>query len=376
MINIIKIKYKNKKVYQITILKNRLKKIFSNIGKNIDLIVILNSQTADPNFYYLTGFTSGLFENNILLVERNGIELITDRLEFETALEQKIKNMKIKSINKANELEKYLKQKLSNKIIGINFSFLPIAYFRYLKQYKPKKIIDVGKAFMGARLVKDEKEIENIRIANEITKKAFKKIQQYFKTGITEKELAATFEYLMRKNNASEEAFETIVSFDKNSALPHHFPDNTKLKENSIVLIDAGAKYNNYCADITQTFIFKPNKNSDKYKKIIEMYNIVKQAQQIGLKNAKENANGKEVHNAVNNFINSVHKGKYNGKFIHSLGHSIGIETHDGPGFSNQNNILKENMIISDEPGIYINGFGGVRIENDVLIKKNKSVFL
>jgi len=357
-------------------LKLKLNKIFNNIDKNIDLVLIMNTGIADPNFYYLTGFTSGLLEQNILLVYKDNIELITNKLEVKIALKQKTKNMKIIEINKSNEFKKYLKQKINKKVIGLNFSFLPIAYFNYFKKYKPQKIINSSNAFVDARKIKDKKEINNIRIANKITKEAFEKIKKYFKTGITEKELAAKFEYLMRENGASGEAFETIVSFDKNSALPHHFPDNTKLNKNSIILIDAGAKYNNYCGDITQTFIFEPDKKTEKYKKMIEIYNIVMKAQEIGLKKAKQGINGKEVHNSVDKFINTVNNGKYNGKFIHSLGHGIGIEVHDGPGFSNQNNILEENMVISDEPGIYIVGLFGVRIENDVLIKKNKSIFL
>ena len=356
---------------------DKIKKVFKSIKEKIDLIAIINTGVSDPNFKYLTQFRSGIFEQNFLLVDKHGMELITNNLEYETALGQRLKHMKIKRIDSGKETSSYLRKKIYKKTIGLNYNFLPIAYRNFIKKFKPKKIIDVSPAFVNARAVKDGSEMENIRAANKITKMAFAEIPQYFKAGITEKQLAARFNYLMAEKGADDNAFETIVCFGKNSALPHHSPSKSRLQENSFILIDAGAKYNNYCADLTRTFIFKPDIKSSKYKRMIEIYETVKRAQRLGLESAAEGVNGQKVFEKVLNFINTADHGKYKNKFIHGLGHSIGIEVHDhGASFSNQDIVLKENMVISDEPGIYINGFGGVRIEDDVLIKKKKSEFL
>ena len=357
-------------------MNKKLENIFRN-AENVDLILLSNTGNEDPNFLYITEFESGLFENNILLVKKDRIKLLTNSLEYETALEQKNRSMDVLNINNSNEMSNILKKEIEDKIIGLNMEFLPSRSLGIIKKFKPRKIVDISGAFAKARAIKDEDELKKMRIANDITKKAFKEIPKYFKEGITEKEIAARFNYLMAYNGSDKEAFDTIVSFEKNSALPHHFPDNTRLAKNSTVLIDAGAKYKNYCADLTRTFFFKPDKISTKYKKMSEIYETVHKAQQIGLEKAVENEDGKNVHAAVAEFINTVHGGKYKGRFIHSLGHSIGIETHDpGASFSQQNVKLKKNMVISDEPGIYIVGFGGVRIEDDVLIGKRRSVFL
>jgi Xaa-Pro dipeptidase len=357
-------------------MNRKLEDIFKN-AKNVDLILLLNTGNEDPNFLYLTEFESGLFENNILLTKRDRMELLTNSLEYETALKQKNKIMDVVNIKDSNEMSNMLKKEIEGKTIGLNMDFLPSRSLGIIKKFKPRRIVNISEAFAKARVIKDEVELKKMRIANSITKKAFKEIPKYFKEGITEKKIAARFNYLMAYNGSDKEAFDTIVSFGKNSALPHHFPDNTKLANNSIVLIDAGAKYKNYCADLTRTFFFKPDKTSTKYKKMSEIYETVYKAQQIGLEKAVEDEDGKDVHAAAAEFINTAHGGKYKGRFIHSLGHSIGIETHDpGASFSQQNVKLKKNMVISDEPGIYIVGFGGVRIEDDVLIGKKKSVFL
>lgn len=359
-------------------MNRKLENVFKNAtAAGADLILLANTGNEDPNFLYLTEFESGLFENNILLARRDRMMLLTNSLEYETALAQKNRIMDVVNIGNSNEMSKILKQEIKDKVIGINMGFLPAGSLGIIKKFRPRKIIDISGAFAKARAIKDETELKKIRIANSITKKAFREIPKYFREGITEKEIAARFNYLMAYNGSDKEAFDTIVSFGKNSALPHHFPDSTKLAKNSIVLIDAGAKYKNYCADLTRTFIFKPDRASAKYKKMIGIYETVRKAQRIGLTKAVEEENGRNVHAAAVEFINTAYRGKYKGKFIHSLGHSIGIETHDpGASFSQQSVKLKKNMVISDEPGIYIVGFGGVRIEDDVLIGKNKSIFL
>ncbi len=353
----------------------RLSKIFGHT--NADVIIVMNTGIIDSNFLYISGFTSGIFEDSVLLLKRKSATLITSELEYYTALQQKPNNMRVIKENSKDAIDSIIREQVSGRTVGINGSFLPYGYAKRILELGAKRIIDASGAFAEARLVKDPGEIALMRKANAIAKKAFAEIPKYFKEGITEKKLAAQFDYLMMLNGADGQSFQTIVSFDKNAAMPHHMPDSTALKPNSIVLIDAGAKYMNYCSDITRTFIFKPEKSSEKYARIIDMYNTVKEAQARALREIKPGALASAPHIAAEHYINTASNGIYNGKFIHSLGHSIGIDVHDGLGLSRGYKFkLRPGMVFSDEPGIYIEGFGGIRIEDDVIVTEKGAAFM
>ncbi|MGC8687175.1 MAG: M24 family metallopeptidase [Candidatus Micrarchaeia archaeon] len=354
---------------------DRISRVFANVSA--DTLIIFNTGTVDSNFLYFTGFTSGVFEDTLLIVKKQNASVLANELEYYTAMSQKRKGLEVIKVLNRKDIEAHMSKSIRGKTIGINGSFMPFSYAKALRKYKPKRIIDASEGLLRARLVKDSEEIRTMKKAVEIAKKAFKEIPKYFKEGITEKQLASTFNYLMGMNGADGQSFPTIVSFGPNSAMPHHMPDDTKLEKNSIVLIDAGAKYKNYCSDLTRSFIFKPDKSSKKYTKIVEMYSIVKEAQRRALLSIKPGADASAPHIAAEEFINSAAEGKYKGTFIHSVGHSIGIDVHDGFGLSKgQHFKLQPGMVFSDEPGIYVEGFGGIRIEDDVLVTKNGSIFL
>ncbi len=357
--------------------KDRIKKVFDNT--KADAIVILNTKTEDSNFLYLTGFTSGVFEGTVMIVSRKGLVLLANPLEYEIAKEQRPKEMLVVKIESADDIKKAMRAHLSNKVVGVNESFMPYASHKRIKEYSgARRLINVSKAFAKARATKSRDEIENLRIANRITKSALLEVRKFIKIGVKEKDIAAMFDYLIMMHGADGPSFESIVSFGKNAALPHHMPDNTRLRSNSFVLMDVGARYRNYCADVTRTFIFEPDKKTDKYKRMADMYETVKEAQAIALKAIKPGADASEAHVAAEKHINSARNGIYKGKFIHALGHSIGIETHDGniALAPNMHFKLREGMVFSDEPGIYIVGFGGVRIEDDVLVTRRGAELL
>ncbi len=361
------------------VMKNseRIRKVFK--GTKADVIFLMNTDVQDSNFTYLAGFTSGVFEYNTLIATRKGLILPVSSLEYEIAKGQRPKNMRIIKIERTKQMEALLKKYLKSKVVGINESFLPYRYYKRLRRtVKPKLIIDVSSNFADARSIKDNNEIKRIIIANKIARSALYEAKKSLKAGMTEKEVAGRIEYLMMSKGADKASFSTIVAFDRNSALPHHSPGSTKLSRNSIVLIDMGAKYSNYCSDITRTFLFMPEKKSKKYLKFAEMYRIVYNAQKLATGMIKEGVKGSDVHNAAANLINSAANGKYKGKFIHSLGHSVGIDVHDyGPGLSpGSKDSLKEGMVVSNEPGIYVVGFGGVRIEDDILVTKKGAAVL
>ncbi len=351
-------------------LREKLDRIFASC-KGIDRIVLVNSSEKDPNFTYLTGLKGGMFEDDILMADRKGITLYTGALEYETALEQRFDGLRIIRIEDAETTRALLTAALKGKRIGINGSFLPYStYERLKKRYRPKKMVDVQDAFMKARMIKDAEELANIAKAAKITKAAQEMIRKDVKEGMTERDVARRFDDLSEGLGSEGPSFETIVSFGKNAALPHHKPDNTKLKKGDFVLIDAGAKVNNYCSDMTRTFIFGGAGAKD-YKKKAEMLRIVREAQGRAIRSIKPGMTGSEVDKVARSYLDSVYNGKYKGKFIHALGHSVGIEVHDGEGFSPGSKLkLKENMVITAEPGVYLTGFGGARFEDDIVITK------
>jgi Xaa-Pro dipeptidase len=357
--------------------KDKIDKVFSHV--RADAILLMNTKTEDSNFLYLTGFTSGIFEGTLLIVSKSRLILLVSALEYEIARAQKPKGMDIVKIERRDDVKRVMRAYLARKVVGINESFVPYSSYKRIKEHSgARRLVDVSKAFDEARAIKSGEEIENLRAANRITKKALVEVKRHIKTGVTEKDIAAMFDYLIMKHGADGPSFESIVSFGKNAALPHHMPDNTRLRPNSFVLMDVGARYKNYCADVTRTFIFKPDKKTEKYKRMASMYKTVKEAQFIALKAIRAGVDASEPHIDAEKHINSAKHGVYKGKFIHNLGHSIGIDTHDGNiGLApNMHFKLREGMVFSDEPGIYIVGFGGVRIEDDVVITKDGAIVL
>jgi len=355
---------------KMSIIMNRIKRTFENT--NVDALLIMNSKIQDANFKYFTNFTSGVFENSYLIVKKDSMTLVTSPLEYEIAKESKPEEMKIINAKNKEETEKALRDELKNKKVGINENFISYLDYKNLKKNLGLELVDASNALSVARSIKDEEEIKNITIANKITKKALNEIQKYFKEGVTENQIAARLEFLFKEYGGEDLAFQTIVAFGSNSALPHHFSSSKKLTENNFVLIDCGTKYRNYCADVTRTFIFKPDKNSTKYKRMIEIYEVVEEAQKLGIKSIKEGVEANIPYDKVKEFIDTTHGNKFKDKFIHSLGHPVGLDVHDeGPGMGKTNVKLKKNMVLSVEPGIYITGFGGVRIEDDIIVTES-----
>lgn len=356
-------------------LKEKLDGIFSSC-KGVDKIYIRNTSAEDPNFTYLTGFPSGLFEQDIAVVDRKGLVLYVGALEYEDALRQKHEGMKIIEIGDGKLAATLLNNSLKGKTVGINEDFLPYANYKRIKaRYKPKKIVDVSKSLLTARLVKGADEIENISKAVRITRKAMAEVHASLEERATEREIALKIDEISESLGSSEPSCKTIVCFGKNAALPHHSPDNTKLKIGDFVLIDAGAVVNNYHSDFARTFIFG-NKNEVKdYDRKSEILNIVKGAQKAAIASIKPGVKGNVADKIATEYIDTAAKGKYSSfgypTVDQALGHALGIEVHDGVGFEPRSEIvLQENMVFAIEPAIYILGFGGVRIEDDIVITK------
>ena len=233
-------------------------------------------------------------------------------------------------------------------------------YKEYIRKYKINNLVETEYIIEKQRMIKDEEELTNLRKACEITDNCFSYIISYIKPGMTEKQIANEIEeyYKQRTDGLS---FDTIVASGENTSKPHAVPTDRKIQKEDIITIDMGCKYNGYCSDMTRTFFV--GKVPEEIKPV---YDLVLKNQTLTLDEYKD---GAVIRNLTKMVVNDFKLNNYD--LIHSLGHGVGLEIHEPP-FINQNTdaTLKENMVVTDEPGIYIPGKFGVRIEDTVQITK------
>lgn len=247
--------------------------------------------------------------------------------------------------------------------VGFEENYLTYAKYKdYMQRYKIHNFVETENMIEKQRMLKDEYEIECITKACEITDNCFEYLQTFIKKGMTEKQIAWEIEKYFLLNGADGLAFDTIVASGPNSSMPHAVPTDRKIASGDIITIDFGCKYKGYCSDMTRTIFV------DFVQDYIKpVYDLVLKNQELTLKEYYDGANvrilTKMVENdfKVNNF-----------DLVHALGHGVGLDIHEEPVISSRKGdfILRENMTITDEPGIYIPGKFGVRIEDTVLITK------
>ncbi len=334
-------------------------------ARETDTILIINGNenSIDKTFFYLTEAKSGIFEGSMLLVRPSGLRIITSELEEQSARET---GHEVTVANGRSQVEETIKNELKDTdVVGLNYSSLTLeTYTRLLRIIPEKRFVDVSASIAECRRIKTDSELGKLREAARIGSEAFEHFSSKLKEGMTERELAAEVAHEMMLLGASGPSFDTIVAFGANSSMPHYSPQNVKLKKGDFVLTDYGALYDRYCSDITRTVIF--GRATQKQK---DIYETVLQAQEESMKAIKENVNGRDVDHVARSIIDST---EYKGRFIHGLGHGLGMDVHDHPALSLGFDFpLKENMVVTDEPGIYIPGYGGVRIEDDLIVKKN-----
>jgi len=331
--------------------------------KDVEAILISNYY----NIRYFTGFTGS--NGFALITKKGGKYFFTDFRYFEQADNEVIKNgfrvIKAKD-GIIDEISKYIKEENIQKM-GIEDEEISLKeYKNFEKKFSDVKMIALADSLLRCRMIKSEDEIANIKRAVEIADNSFRELITKIRPGVSERDLANKLEYLMKKNGATDRSFDTIVASGARAAMPHGIASDKTIESDKFLLFDFGAYYNGYVSDMTRTLFF--GKKID--KKHEEIYNIVKEAQELGIKNAVAGTKTSELDKIVRDFI--IEKG-YGENFGHSLGHGIGLEIHEMPTVSQKKDIvLEENMVITIEPGIYIEGFGGVRIEDDVIVKKDK----
>lgn len=336
----------------------RLKKLSEKIFSG-DVEGILISKPE--NIFYLSGFRG---DSTILFVTKNFRKLITDGRYTEQA-EQQAKNFEIIKQNDglfkkvAEEVKKSGAKKICFESAATTFN-----EYKYLRKNLTMVELQPGEVD-SLRQVKDEKEISLIRRACEIADKAFAEILNFIRPGLREFEVAAELEYLMRKFGSEKAAFDTIAASGIRGSLPHGTASDKKIFSGEFLTLDFGAVFEGYHSDITRTVCV--GKADERQKKI---YSVVSEAQLHGLEVIKAGVSGKAADAAVRKKISDAGFGEY---FSHALGHSVGLEIHEEPRLSRLSPCerLEPGTVLTDEPGIYIPDFGGVRIEDTVLVKNS-----
>lgn len=308
------------------------------------------------NIFYYSGFTS---EDATLVITKDRQILATDFRYIEQA-KQQAPYFEIYDI--ANGLNK-LFEGLKEEVFGFEENVVTVSEFARLQKFV-KKLVPMSQKISYPRRVKDKFEIEKIAKAEELAKDALLNTLPKIKAGVSEREIAREIEFYMLRNGAEKTSFETIVASGVRSSMPHGTASGKEICEGDFVTIDFGCALDGYCSDMTRTFVL--GKCSSRQ---CEIYETVLKAQTEAISAIEVGKNCAEIDKTARDIIENAGYGK---NFGHSLGHSVGIEIHESPNFSPKStDVLEEGNVITVEPGIYIDGFGGVRIEDVVVIGKN-----
>ena len=327
-----------------------------NKMSSLDLQGIIISNPI--NIKYLTGLDA----EGVLLVTRKENIYITDGRYIEyvhnnLTIFDEIVVFDVRDLSK-DDYENFF---MFCENVGFEEHYVTYAQYKeYIRKYKINNFVETEYIIEKQRMIKDEEELSNLRKACEITDNCFSYILSYIKPGMTEKQIANEIEEYYRERTDGL-SFDTIVASGENTSKPHAVPTDRKIQEEDIITIDMGCKYNGYCSDMTRTFFV--GKVPEEIKPI---YDLVLKNQKLTLNEYKD---GAVIRNLTKMVINDFKLNNYD--LIHSLGHGVGLEIHEPP-FINQNTDapLKENMVVTNEPGIYIAGKFGVRIEDTVQITK------
>jgi Xaa-Pro aminopeptidase len=324
-----------------------------------DGFLIFNS----ANLIYLTGFSGA----SALLIPKDGENTVyVYNVNYEQAkAEGKAFRVELVKRNE-NLMAKIAKQTSVLEIKRLAVDVLNIESWRALSKFLGgEKMLTVDRGFLRElRKVKDENEIELMRKANALTSEGMRVAREVVAAGVKEYEVAAEIEYAMRKQGSYGTAFETIVASGPCSAYPHGGCSEREIRKGDLVVVDVGAAYKFYRSDMTRTFVV--GKPSEKQKKL---YQTVKTAQEKAFEAIKPNVKAKDVDAVARKIIEDAGYGEC---FVHSLGHGVGLEVHEPPTLSPESKeVLAVGNVVTVEPGIYLVGYGGVRIEDTGLVQRN-----
>lgn len=336
----------------------RVNKLQAQLEENeIDALLV----TKRENIRYLSGFTGS---SGVIVITSDSASFITDFRYTEQANDQ-VKGYDIIELD--TSLIKSVADVVSResiKRLGIEQDAMTVGQYRTYEKEVDVQLIETSGIVEKLRLIKDESEIKIMKEAAAIADAAYTHIQTFIRPGRTEREVANELEMFMRSKGADSSSFDIIVASGLRSALPHGVASDKVIQTGELVTLDFGAYYKGYCSDITRTLAIGPI--SDELRQI---YDTVLRAQLAGVEGIRAGITGIEADALTRDIIKEAGYGEY---FGHSTGHGLGMEVHEAPGLSfRSDTVLEPGMVVTIEPGIYINGVGGCRIEDDVVITED-----
>ncbi|HUL16121.1 MAG TPA: Xaa-Pro peptidase family protein [Terriglobales bacterium] len=323
---------------------------------------------SPADWYYLTGFTG---ESGLLMVSRTGSTLITDG-RFTVQAKEETRGVRI-LLQKGSLFQaagEYIRAQGFRRV-GFEPERISVAGWSELSRAAGRrfKTIRAGGVVVQLRTRKDPAELTQMRKAALLASAVVQSALKLLKPGVRELEVASEIEYEMRRRGASGPAFETIVAFGTRSALPHARPTAKRLKKNELVVLDLGVILGHYCSDITRTvFVGKAS------ERVRSWYRGVQEAQAAAIAASREGVTCGEVDQAARKVLARFKLDRY---FVHSTGHGLGLEVHEEPRVAKgQERRLQAGNVITIEPGVYVEGTGGIRIEDDVAIREKRTEVL
>lgn len=336
-------------------IKDRVDKLRSYMEDNsLDAFLV----TKAENIRYLSGFTGG--SDARLLISQDKCYILTDSRYFEQVNREcrdwELVEEKPPGFDRLVEISSRYKR-ISLEANSITYQFYQELSSKITSQLSPQ----VG-IIENLRVIKDDKELDLLRKSAAISDEVFLDLLQFIKPGVSERQVAAKIGYLLKVKGCDKESFDTIAVSGKNAALPHGQPGPKLLVTGDMVTMDYGGFYRGYAGDMTRTVAV-----GETSERLIGYYHAVLEAQQIGVAMVKAGVCCREIDQSVRNCLKKYDLERY---FQHGTGHGVGLEIHEEPRVSfTSDRVLTANMVITIEPGIYIPGWGGIRIEDTVIVK-------
>ena len=319
--------------------------------------------TSPASLYYLSGFDQS---DAVIVLNKNECVYVTNPL-YEVAVKGAVrKEFNVKILSRADQYE-YLRSCIQKATrVGVEYEHLTLSAHRVLFGVAKKETVDLSPLLAKMRLLKRPEELEIIKYAEGIVDTVFSEVVSLLKVGVTEREIRDQIDLRMSRYGASGPAFDTIVAFGENAAMPHAIPSDRRLKVGDCVLMDFGAKYKGYCSDFTRTVCF--GEPGEKFRRA---YATVLRAQKSAIEYLQQGGrSAAEADSAARKIIDDS---EFKGCFNHTLGHGVGIEIHELPSLSQRSQfLLSDGMVFTLEPGIYVEGEFGIRIESLVALENGK----
>jgi Xaa-Pro aminopeptidase len=348
-------------------MKNRIKKVQRALAKqNLDALLVRVWEGDNQNVLYLSGFAG---TTAVLVITQKKAFIITDARYYLRAKEEAPEFKLVKHV-RGRKVTEHINEALADADlkksarIGFEAGHLSVEVAENWKKEIRGNLVPTYHLVERFRQYKDDDEIKLLKQACKATSKVYEEVAELIRPGMTETDVAFEIDMRLRKHGAITNSFTSIVASGPNSAIPHHATGDRKLKAGEPVIMDFGGLFpGGYCSDITRT-VFVPGKKPD--QKMVEIYDVVLQANKAAFKALKPGMMWKEFDKVARDYIADKGYGKY---FTHGLGHSLGLVAHDP--YDYEHDAFEAGMVVTDEPGIYIDGFGGVRIEDDVVVTED-----